>query len=401
MRTILHVDMDAFFAAVEQRNRPELKGKPVIVGGRSGGRGVVTTASYEARKFGVHSAMPMAQALRLCPHGVFIKPEKGVYKAESDAIMAIFRSYTPLVEAISIDEAFLDVTGTDKLFGPAEVLARDLQARVQRERDLTCSIGVSSNKFLAKLASDMDKPQGLTLLFPEQMADKVWPLPIAKMLGVGPASLKKMEQLGIHTIGDLAQQSPLDMATHFGKLGPEMLSRAQGRDDRPVVPHTPVKSIGHETTFPRDIQDRAYLETALMSLLEDVCRRMRKKKVLGQTLTVKLRHSDFTTLTRSTSFAEASQSFDDLWPRARDLFFKAYDGQPLRLIGVTLSKLSPENQAGIQLTLFDPPEDSEDGRRLDDVVDQIQEKFGPGKLGRARTLDFQQDKGGPDDPTDT
>lgn len=399
MRTILHVDMDAFFAAVEQRNRPDIKGKPVIVGGRSGTRGVVTTASYEARVYGVHSAMPMAQALKLCPHGIFIKPDKDTYKKESEAIMAIFRSYTPLVEALSIDEAFLDITGTDRLFGDGVSLAKDLKARILRERDLTCSVGLSSNKFLAKLASDMEKPDGLTLLFPDQVAERVWPLPVSKMLGVGPASLKKMKKLHIHTIGDLAAQNPLDMARAFGKVGPEMLARAQGRDDRPVVPNEPIKSVGHETTFPRDIQDGAYLETALMSLLEDVCRRMRKHRVLGRTLTVKIRRSDFATITRSTSFDDPTQSFALLWPLARDLFFKHYQGAPLRLIGVTVSNLVAQDHAFHQPSLFEGLDQAKSKPDLDHILEDINTHIGGQKIGRARTMAYRH-QGGSHDPKD-
>ena len=265
-RAIMHIDMDAFFAAVEQRDNPELKGKPVIVGGSVESRGVVSTASYEARTYGVHSAMPMTEAHRLCPNGIYLPVDMQKYRRVSRQIMDIFHRFTPEVEAISLDEAFLDLTESLRLFGSAEEIGRKIKQLIREELQLTASVGLSYNKFLAKLASDMDKPDGFYQIRPEDLQEKVWVLPVRRMMGVGPKTAQMLEKMGVTTIGQLAGMNAGLLEHILGKQGLVMHEVANGIDNRPVEPVRESKSVGRETTFARDIQEQYLLETILFSM---------------------------------------------------------------------------------------------------------------------------------------
>lgn len=390
MRTILHVDMDAFFAATEQRDHPEWRGKPVIVGGRVEDRGVVATASYEARTYGVHSAMPMVEAKRRCPEGIFVTSTMASYQFESKRIMAIFQTYTPQVEAISIDEAFLDVTHSRLLYGDGIQIARSIQSDIHDETGLSASIGVSYNKFLAKLASDMDKPHGLSILRQADVQKRVWPMPVARMLGVGKQAEKQLKQHHIYTIGDLAQADAYLLEKILGKHAHPMRERANGIDDRQVETETEAKSIGRETTFSQDIADHYALETVLMQLTDDVCRRLRAHRMKGRTVTIKWRLADFSTFTRAVTLDHYDVAFDVIWGTAKTLFRKHHHNQPLRLIGITVSHLMPEDAVFEQPLLFDDaPTNQKD---IDAVLDRINEKVGFQAVGRARILSFEEEK---------
>lgn len=388
MRTILHVDMDAFFAAIEQRDHPEWQGLPVIVGGRVEDRGVVATASYEARVFGVHSAMPMVEAKRRCPEGIFVTSSMASYQKESKVIMSIFRQYTPEVEAISIDEAFLDVTHSRLLYGDGVAIAQAIQSDILKETQLTASIGVSYNKFLAKLASDMDKPRGLSVLCKEDLQTVVWPMSVGRMLGVGKEAEKRLLRNRIYTIGDLAQADPAMLVKILGKHAQDMYNRANGRDDRPVESDTEAKSIGRETTFAKDLTDHYQLETVLMQLTDDVCRRLRRHHVKGRTVTLKWRLADFSTFTRAVTMKQHRSDFDSVWHEVKALFKKHHSTQPLRLIGVTVSQLMPEACIFEQPLLFDDHKKHND---IDAVLDLINQKVGRQAVGRARTLVLEED----------
>ncbi|MHC4093589.1 MAG: DNA polymerase IV, partial [Planctomycetota bacterium] len=275
-RHILHVDMDAFFAAIEQLDRPELRGKPVLVGGSPTGRGVVSTASYEARPFGCHSAMPMARAVRLCPRAIVVRPRVRRYAEVSRQVLEIAGQFTPLVEPLSIDEAFLDVTGSTRLLGPAEQIARELKRRIREETHLTASVGLAPNKFLAKLGSDMEKPDGLVIVPSDGVRAFLAPLPISRLWGVGKATLPKLEALGVRTFGDLGRFSEVALRNHFGEAGEHFYRLVRGIDDRNVVPDREAKSISHEVTFSVDIDDYDHLRAVLLGQTEHVAHRLRR-----------------------------------------------------------------------------------------------------------------------------
>ncbi len=381
-RWILHVDMDEFFAAVERLDNPALAGKPLLVGGSVEGRGVVSTASYEARKFGCHSAMPMAQATRLCPQAVVLPVRGQRYGELSRAVFDIFRRFTPLVEPLSIDEAFLDVTGTERLHGPAEKVAQSIKRTIHNELHLVASVGVAPNKFLAKLASDLEKPDGLTVIEPDRIHNVLDPLPVRKLWGIGPTAERELKRLGISTVGQLRVFSPRELRRALGNSAEHFLKLANGVDNRPVTPDHEAKSIGQEQTFPTDLNDREQLLTILYGQLQEVARRLRRAGLLARTVTLKLRHGDFTTLSRSRTLEKPTDLTDPLWTTAKALFndWAQCDFQPLRLAGVTLSNL--EAHVGQQLDLFAPPEDHTRQRQLDQTVDSIVEKFGKGVIRR-------------------
>ncbi len=306
-RAILHVDMDAFFASVEARERPELRGRPLIVGGTPQGRGVVAAASYEARRFGVHSAMPTATALRLCPKAVVLPPRHGLYSQVSRQIHAVFERYTPQIEPLSLDEAFLDVTGSLRLFGSAETIGREIKREIREELDLVASVGVAPNKFLAKLASDMNKPDGFFQFIPDRIAESLDPLPVTRLWGVGPASARQLERLGIRTVGQLRHYSRQLIARHLGRGGEHLWELAHGIDERPVISEQEAKSVSNETTFANDIDDPASLRGWLSELAEQVGWRLRRQQLAGRTVTIKVRFKDFTTVTRSLSLPESDR----------------------------------------------------------------------------------------------
>ena len=384
-RVILHLDMDAFFAAVEEMDNPSLRGKPVVVGadpkgGR--GRGVVSTANYEARKYGIHSAMPISEAYRRCPHAVFLPVRGHRYAEISRQIMAILRQYTPLVEPLSIDEAFLDLTHTLKIHGDPVAVAREIKSRIRREvGDLTASIGIAPNKFLAKIASDLEKPDGLVVVGEDQIEAFLWPLPVSRLWGVGKKTQPVLEALGIRTIGDLARFPKEELVEHFGSFGARLWELAHGVDDRPVVPASEAKQVSREHTFEQDVGDLEVVERTLLALVDRVTRTLRDEGVRGRTVTLKIRLEDFSTFTRSRTLSEPTDRFAVVAEVARDLLHRfRREGKRVRLIGVGVSNLE---RGARQLSLFDEKEPEE---AADDVVDLVRKRFGEQAIRRAAAL---------------
>ena len=371
--------MDAFFASIEQLDHPELRGKPVLVGG-SGPRGVVAAASYEAREFGCHSAQPTAIARRCCPQAIVVRPRGRRYREVSEQVFAVLESFTPLVQPLSVDEAFCDVTGSRLLHGEARAIAVAIKRRIRSELGLTASVGVAPNKFLAKLASDLDKPDGLTVIEEDRVEQTLAPLPIGRMWGVGPATEAKLRELGIATFEDL-RRYPLEvLESRFGVHVRRMVALAHGEDRRPVVPDSRAKSISQERTFGRDLEAPEAVRAALLHEVEQVARRMRKHRYRAGTVSVKIRYGDFQTITRSSTLGEATDRTDRLWRSARDLFDRwvGQSFEPVRLIGFGTSQLT---RSGEQLDLF--TQDRHDRHRaLDTVTDAIHERFGADAIHR-------------------
>ncbi len=379
-RWILHVDMDAFFAAVEQRDRPELRGQPVIVGGDPTGRGVVAAASYEARRFGIRSAMPAAEARRRCPHAVFLRPRGRRYAEVSAQVVAILRQYSPLVEPVSVDEAFLDVTGCQRLFGPPQEIARQIQQRLRTELGLSASLGVAPNRFLAKLASERDKPGGLVVVRPEEIQAFLRDLPLEALWGVGEVTAERLRRLGLRTVGQLAAY-PLELLEQqFGEYGRRLHQLAHGIDDTPLVVVGEPKQVSAETTFDHDTSERDFLETALLALCERVGERLRRKGLAGTTVTLKLRFSDFRTITRRSTEPEPVCEDLAIFRRARRLLASQLQaGRQIRLIGVGVSNFASARQPA----LFG---DGQPPRPVDRAVDRVREKFGEQALRRGRFI---------------
>ena len=388
-RKILHLDLDAFFCAVEELRNPALQGKPFAVGGSPQGRGVVASCSYPARAYGVHSAMPMAQAVRLCPELIIVSPSRGVYGEASRQVMARVRELTPLVEQLSIDEAFLDVSDLGE---PLAVIARRLQARIREELHLPCSLGGAANKLVAKIANDVGKsragkgtyPNAITIVPPGQEAAFLAPLPVRALWGVGPKTEEKLHALGIFTIGQLAQRPEKELARLFGQHGWELARRAKGIDNRPVVSERgQAKSISKETTFAQDVNDGAALRGTLRRLAQGVARAMRRKGYLGRTIKLKLRLSDFTTLTRQTTLPKPTDDEQAIARAALALFDGLWrPGQPVRLVGVGVTNL----QKGlVQLSLWD--EQEERSRQLQAAMDALREKYGEDVIHRGMAED--------------
>lgn len=340
VRKIIHIDMDAFYASVEQRDEPALRGRPVAVGGAPEGRGVVAAASYEARRFGVRSAMASAHALRLCPELVFLRPRFAAYRAISQEIRAIFHAFTEVIEPLSLDEAYLDVTGTSACDGSATRIAQAIKAQVREQTGLTASAGVSYNKFLAKLASDQDKPDGLFVVEPDRGADFVADLAVTRFHGIGPATAARMEALGIRTGADLRAWTPTDLAAHFGRAGERYYGLARGVDERPVEASRIRKSVGQENTFAQDLTALADMDAELERLAGQVATRLDELGRAGRTLTVKVRYADFSLVTRSVTRAQGFARFEDLRPALPALLRRAcHEGDAVRLLGVTVSNL--------------------------------------------------------------
>jgi DNA polymerase-4 len=374
-KQIIHLDMDAFYPSVEVLDNPSLKGKPVIVGG-SKERGVVSSASYEARKFGVHSAQPIAQALRLCSHGIFLPVRMSRYKEVSDHIFQIFYSFTPLVEPLSIDEAFLDVTGSERLFGTPVELAKKIKQKVIQDTGLTVSAGIAPSKFVAKIASDMDKPDGLTVVWPDKVREFLDPLSIDKMWGVGKVTQKALVRLGIHTFRDLSRMPVQILERRFGKHGLKMHQLSMGMDERDVVPHHEAKSIGHEQTFAQDVIELKAAKKELLALANKLAHRIRSHNVEGQTITLKVKYSDFVLITRSTTLTKATDDGSEIYTRACELLAKTAVGKrPVRLLGISLSQLTVRG-AGEQLTLFHESNKSKKRKDLHQALDSLYEKHG-------------------------
>jgi len=378
-RAVLHVDMDAFYASVEQRDNPGIAGKPVIVGGTNG-RGVVAAASYEVRKYGVHSAMPMSTALRLCPHAICVQPRMATYKEVSSQVFAIFHEVTPLVQGLSLDEAFLDVTGSIALLGDAVTIARQIKQRILADTRLTASVGVAPNKLVAKIASDLNKPDGLTVVEPERVQEVLDPLPIRRLPGLGRKTGAKVEARGIHTFAQLRTAPDSMLWPLFGRYTHSIRNRASGIDDRPVEPDREEKSISAEDTFERDLGDPRALRRELAHLADRACERMRKKELLARCIGIKIRRADFSTFTRRQVVAPPTQDGGTIAKVASELltrWLKENPGEKLRLLGVVLSDLS----AASQLDLF-----GDSSGRVDAALDEARARFGSRALRRGNTI---------------
>ncbi|MSR57882.1 MAG: DNA polymerase IV [Planctomycetaceae bacterium] len=382
---ILHVDMDAFYASVEEREQPELIGRPVIVAGSPQGRGVVAAASYAARKFGVHSAIPTSTALRLCPQAIVIAPRHGFYAQVSDQIREILLRYTPLVEPLSLDEAFLDVTGCEALFGSAVEIGRRIKREIRDELRLTASVGVAPNKFLAKIASDLKKPDGFVVVDRQAVQAFLDPLPVGRLWGVGRVTGAAFEKLGLRTIADVRQLPVDELRRRFGEWGEHLAQLARGIDDRPVVPDREAKSISHETTFAVDLDDCEILRSWLRELTEHVGCRLRRHGLKGRTVNLKVRFADFQTITRAKTLPQPTDITDEIWTAAAELLATKLPAQGgrIRLIGVGVSGF--EASAQVQQSLF-PDAERERRTQLDAAADQIRERFGAASLNRGSGL---------------
>ncbi len=382
MRAILHIDMDAFYASVEEHDRPELRGRPLIVGG-TGGRGVVAAASYAVRRFGVRSAMPMSEALRRCPGAVCVQPRMARYKEVSERVFAIFHEFTPLVEGLSLDEAFLDVTGSLKLLGGAESIGADIRRRILTDTGLTASVGIAPNKLLAKIASDLNKPDGMCRIASDNVRHILDGLPVEKLYGVGPRTLPAVHAAGIRSFGDLRSAGDEVLWRLFGKHGKTMRDRASGLDDRPVEPDREGKSISAEETYSTDIRGVARLRVELQRLADRAASRLRKQDLAAARVSVKIRRGDFTTFTRQRALGGPTQDTAMLSAAARDLledWYAANPNCPVRLLGVALSNLRTLQQPDLFANV------PAAGSRLDAVVDGIRNRFGTDLLTRASLL---------------
>jgi len=382
MRAILHIDMDAFYASVEEQDRPELKGKPLVVGGTSG-RGVVAAASYAVRRFGVRSAMPMREALRRCPEAICVHPRMARYKEVSEQVFAIFREFTPLVEGLSLDEAFLDVTSSLRLLGSAESIGREIRRRIREQTGLTASVGIAPNKLLAKIASDLNKPDGMCRIGADNVHEILDGLPIEKLFGVGPKSLPGAHAAGIRNFGDLRRAGDETLWRAFGKHGKTMRERACGLDDRPVEPNREEQSISAEQTFAADIQGSAPLALRLLRLADRATSRLRAQKLAAGTVSIKIRRADFTTYTRQRALRPPTQDSSVVSAAAKTLLEQWLATQPdaaVRLLGVGVSDL----QTSMQADLFGASLAA--GSRLDMAIDGIRDRFGSDILTRASLL---------------
>jgi nucleotidyltransferase/DNA polymerase involved in DNA repair len=391
-KVIVHVDMDAFFAAVEQLVRPELRDKPVIVGADpKGGKGrvVVSTASYEARVYGVHSAMPISRAYRLCPHGIYLYPNGKLYKQYSQQVFDILARFTPLIQVVSIDEAFLDVSGSVHLYGSIRKLGEVIKRQISVETGLIASVGIAPSKSVAKIASDMQKPDGLTIVEPEAVQSFLDPLPVTKIWGVGKKTVQTLAKLGIQTVEQLRNYPQNLLEEKFGKMGGHLYRMARGIDEREVHDRDEIKSVSHETTCDVDQTDPELLISTLLSLVEKVSTRLRKYGLRGRTIQIKLRFEDFSTFTRHKTLSHPTNLTDEIFKISKSLYEQFTDKEkPVRLIGVGVSQLAPEK--GMQTSFWDV--DNERKMRLEKVMDQLQEKFGNSALTHANTLTAKKKK---------
>jgi len=391
VRTILHVDMDAFYASVEERDRPELKGKPLIVGGTAG-RGVVAAASYAVRRFGVRSAMPMREALKRCPHAICVAPRMARYKEVSAQVFAIFHEFTPLVEGLSLDEAFLDVTGSERLFGEPAVIGAEIRRRIRAVTELTASVGIAPNKSLAKIASDLNKPDGLFCIGPHNLHEVLERLAVERLFGVGAKTLPAVQACGLKTFGDVARAGDEQLWRAFGKHGKAMQARAAGFDERPVVADREEKSISAEETFDEDIRDAAMLERRLTALADRAAARLRAAGLSAGRVSVKIRRADFTTYTRQCALEPPTQDTAAVCAGAQRLlrtWLAGHRNVALRLLGVGTGDLSDVRQP--DLFAERAPRDS----RLDAAIDGIRERFGSRVLTRASLLPRSKEGSGP------
>ncbi len=392
MRAILHVDMDAFYASVEEQDRPELKGRPLIVGGM-GGRAVVAAANYAVRRFGVRSAMPMREALRRCPDAVCVPPRMARYKEVSERVFAIFHDFTPLVEGLSLDEAFLDVTASRQLLGSPEAIAKEIRRRIAQHTGLTASVGIAGNKLLAKIASDLNKPDGMFCIHADNVHGVLDGLPIEKLFGVGSRSLPKVHAAGIRSFGDARAAGEEALWRAFGPQGKAMRDRASGIDDRPVEPNREEKSISAEETFATDIREASLLAARLQALADRTAARLRAQDLAAGTVNVKIRRADFTTYSRQRALGSPTQDTAVLSAAARTLLAEWRAAQPdaaVRLLGVGVSDLQTLQQGDLFCSAV-----SLKDSRLDCAVDGIRHRFGPAMVTRASLLPREPGGSGP------
>ncbi len=384
VRYIVHADMDAFFAAIEERDNPALRGKPVIVGAdpkKGAGRGVVSTCSYEARTYGIHSAMPISIAFRKCPHGIFLPVDMNKYSKVSHQVYDILYAFTPDIEPVSIDEAFLDITGSHQLFNGPLNTAKAIKDTIRNKLGITVSIGLAPTKTAAKIASDMNKPDGLTIVGRDKICDFLWPLDVAKMWGVGPKTKNTLNNIGIKTIGDLARFNKWKLVEMFGAAGKELWELSMGLDERDVETSSVEKSVSNEITFEKDTRNRELIGSSLMSLCEKVSFRLRQYGWKGKAITLKIRFENFSTHTRQVSLYKSTNFVNVLYNNANKLYAGFAGNKKVRLIGVKVSKLVP---AGLQETIF-AEKDEESLEKIHKVTDRIKSKFGVGSICRAST----------------
>ena len=388
--TVLHIDMDAFYASVELISRPDLKGTPVIVGG--GSRSVVLSATYEARRFGVHSAMPMTRARRLCPQATVVEPSHGRYSRVSAGVMEIFRSVTPLVEPLSLDEAFLDVAGAVRRLGRPREIGQLIRDRVADEQGITCSVGVATTKFVAKLASTRSKPDGMLVVPASGVVAFLHPLPVGALWGVGEKTEKELTRLGLHTVGDIAHTPRNTLVRALGQAaGSHLHALSWGRDERRVVAHEPDKSIGAEETFSRDVDDPDVVRRELLRLAERTATRLRTAGLAGRTVSVKIRFADFTTITRARTLSEPTDVAAVLYATARQLYEAlGLDRARLRLVGIRVEGLVESESAPHQLLLG---ERAQGRREVEQAADRAARRFGDGTVRPASLVDPDRSTG--------
>ena len=381
MTVILHVDMDAFYASVAELDHPEYKGKALVVG--AGTRGVVLSANYEARKFGIRAAMPVGRAKRMAPHAIFIAPEHHRYSEISERVMAIFHSYTPLVEPISLDEAFLDVTGSQKLFGTGREIAAKIREQVEKEEGITCSVGLAQSKFIAKLASQHCKPNGMLEIKSDRILEFLHPLPVRAIWGVGPKTAESLERLGLHTVSDIAHTPRATLIRALGEsTGASLYELAWGRDYRDVIPDEPEKSIGNEETFSEDLDNPEEILREFLRMTEKATARLRERSLFAKTISIKIKFADFSSLTRSKTVPIAIDNTHDTYEVVKALYLALRnDGARIRLVGVSLSQL--QEGAPVQLELGA----RERGwREADTAIDRAQARFGRGSVRPGRLI---------------
>ena len=391
---ILHIDMDAYYASVEERENPGLKGRPLIVGGQASARGVVAAANYAAREFGIHSAMPTATAVKRCPDLIIIKPRGNLYSQVSRQIRAIFNRYTPRVEPLSLDEAFLDPRGSERLYGGAIEIGKRIKSDIKQELDLIASVGVAPNKFLAKLASDYGKPDGFTVIHSEQVQSFLDPLPVKRIWGVGKVTQSRLAGFKINSVRDLRSHPKQFLIRQFGKYGHQLWNLAHGIDDREVTPDSEVKSVSQEITFDHDITEYGSIESSVLYMVEGIGYRLREAGIKGKTVTVKIRYDDFKTITRSRSLDIYTNTTDDIWQAAKKILQKTLKNKPvsIRLAGVRMSGFG-ENEKQ-QTTIFDevfnkldPKNPRSDKKQLlDSLADEIKNKYGEASIKRGKSI---------------
>lgn len=390
-KLIFHVDMNSFFASCEEAADPEIKGKPIIVCGDPAARsGIVLAASYAAKRMGVYTTQLIGDARKVCPHGVFLPARHGYYCEVSRKVMAILDRYTPLKEQASVDEAYLDMTGSGRLFGDPVHAAMLIQTEIKETLDIGCSIGISTNKLLAKMGSDMKKPMGITELYPDMIEEKMWPLPVKELFGVGKKTAEKLRGIGINTIGDITGLSEEYLIRMFGPASAKYLyesSRGIGADVLVPAEETEAKSMGNETTFSHDLTDREEISKALLMLSESVGRRLRKHGKKALCLTVKIKYSDFTLAQRSRTLQVPFDTTDTVYDLSKGIFFESWSGKPVRLLGVSASELNE----GDQMMLVTDGR-TEKAENLDKSIDEVRKKFGWDSIGRASLLDSEKER---------